>query len=59
MKIVYKSKLYNWGETSRLMIYSCKNCYSFFIIDIELIDRLANTMYVCNKCTNQELIKNN
>jgi len=46
MKIVYKSKLYNWGETSRLMIYRCKNCYSFFIIDIELIDRLANTMYV-------------
>jgi len=59
MKILYKNKIYNWGETSRILIYRCKNCYSFFIIDIELIDRLINSMYVCNRCNNQELNNNN
>jgi hypothetical protein len=55
MKIIYRSKIYNWGETSRIMIYRCKNCYSFFIIDIEMIERLTNTMYVCTRCDNPEL----
>ena len=59
MKIIYRSKIYNWGETSRMMIYRCKNCLSFFIIDIEMVNRLNNTMYVCSRCNNNDFNKNN
>jgi len=59
MKIIYRSKIYNWGETSRIMIYRGKNCYSFFIIDLEMVDRLNNTMNVCSRCNNHNLDKYN
>ena len=59
MKIIYQSNIYDWRESSRIMIYKCKNCYSFFIIDIDLVDRLTNTMYVCSRYNNHDLDKNN
>ena len=59
MKIVYQSKIYNWGETSRLMIYRCKNCYSIFVIDTEMVGRLNNTMFVCSRCNDHILDKYN
>jgi hypothetical protein len=59
MKMTSNDKIYNWNASSKIMIYRCKNCLSFFFMDVEMIDRLNNTMYVCPRCNNHNFNKYN